>query len=272
MSTHRDEFLELCAGYVLGGLEPQERAVLEAHLAQGCPECEAELSRLSGGVLALATSVPPRHAPAALRSRILDAVRAEPGAAPERPTAPAPIPLPRARRTAARSWGWAIAAALVLALVGVTWKVVNSLERELSATRSQLTAARRELDEEKSWMAVLESPRARVVELQATPDGSPALTARVIFDPATRRAVVLGDSLTAPVGKDYQLWAITAAGPASLGLVRADAAGRAVMKIPDVGDPGSLGAFAVSLEREGGAPTPHAPAGPVVLLGKLAGS
>ena len=199
-------------------------------------------------------------------------MHAEPGAADERPSAPAPIPLPRTRRTAARPWSWAIAAAVLLALTAITWKVVDTLERELSATRSQMTALRQELEDEKSWLAVLESPRARVVQLQPTPDGSAALAARVIFDPATRRAVVVGESLTPPLGKDYQLWAITAAGPASLGLVRADASGHAVMKLADVGDPQSLGAFAVSLEREGGAPTPNAPAGPVVMLGKLGGS
>ena len=271
MTPHQNEYLELCAGYVLGSLEPSERAVLEAHLAQGCPECEAELSRLSGGVFALATSVPPRRAPAALRSRILAAVRAEAGTVEERRPAPAPSPLPRPHRATSRPWTWAIAAAVLLAMIGVTWKVVDSLERELSATRSQVATLHHEIEDQKSWMAVLESPTARLVQLQATPDGSPQLAARVIFDPATRRAVVVCDSFAPPVGKDYQLWAITGSGPASLGLVRADASGHAVMKLADVGDPRTLGAFAVSLEREGGAPTSTAPAGPVVMLGKLGG-
>lgn len=272
MTTHPEEFLELCAGYALGSLDPADRAALEAHLAEGCPECEAELSRLSGGVLALTVSVPPRRAPAALRSRVLAAVRAEAVAADPRRPAPAPIPLPRPRRAAPRPWSWAIAAAVLLALIGVTWKVVDDLERDLTATRSQVAALRQELEDQKGWLAVLESPQARVVQLQATPDGSPTLAARVIFDPATRRALVVCDSFSPPVGKDYQLWAITAQGPASLGLVRPDTTGHAVMKLESVGDPRTLGAFAVSLEREGGAPTPTAPAGPVVMLGKLGGS
>ena len=58
MSTHRGEYLELCAGYVLDVLEPEGRATLEAHLAEGCLECEAELARLSAGAFVLSTSVP----------------------------------------------------------------------------------------------------------------------------------------------------------------------------------------------------------------------
>jgi len=271
MTPHRAEHLDLCAGYVLGSLEGAERVELESHLAEGCPECEAELARLSAGVFALAASAPARRAPPSLRARILGAVREGAGgvdAAELRP-APAPIPLPRPRRASRQPWAWAVAAVLVLGLIGVAWKVVETLEHDLSATRSQVAGLQKQLDEERSWMAVLEAPQSRVVELEPTPDGSPQLAARVVFDPATRRAVVVCDRFAPPAGKDYQLWAITGAGPASLGLVRADPSGHAVIQLANVGDPQSLGAFAVSLEREGGAPTTTAPAGPVVMVGKL---
>src|SRR5580765_993602 len=170
MTPHRTEYLELCAGYVLGGLEPSERATLEAHLAAGCPECEAELARLSAGAFVLATSAPPHRAPAHLKARILSAVRAEASSedAPESRPAPAPIPLPRVRRAAPPVWRWAIAAAILLALIGVTWQVVGTLERNLAATRSQMAELRQQLDEEKSWMALLESPQSPLVGLTAT--------------------------------------------------------------------------------------------------------
>src|SRR5256885_5769360 len=75
MTPHRAEHLDLCAGYVLGSLDGAERVELESHLAEGCPECEAELARLSAGLFALAASAPARPAPPSLRARILAAVR-----------------------------------------------------------------------------------------------------------------------------------------------------------------------------------------------------
>ena len=91
------------------------------------------------------------------------------------------------------------------------------------------------------------------------------------YDPVSRRAVVVCTNFSAPAGKDYELWGISKSGPASLGLVHADPNGHAVLHLENAGDPGSLAAFAVSLENEGGAPTSVAPAGPVVLLGKIPG-
>src|SRR5688500_2212786 len=128
MTPHRDEHLELCAGYALGGLDGPERAVLEAHLAQGCPECEAELRRLSGGVLALASSAPARRAPEALKGRILAAVRADAGtssAVPESRFAREPIPLPRPPRARPRVWSYAAAAAAAIVGFALVWNVVE---------------------------------------------------------------------------------------------------------------------------------------------------
>jgi len=46
-------------------------------------------------------------------------------------------------------------------------------------------------------------------------------------------------------------------------------AGRAVVRLEDVGDPATLQAIAGSLEPEGGSPNPAAPSGPVVMVGKV---
>ena len=95
--------------------------------------------------------------------------------------------------------------------------------------------------------------------------------AHATYDPASRSAVVVFDHFHAPSGHDYELWAIRGGHPASLGLIQADPSGHAVMRIENVGDSASLTHFAVSLERQGGSPDKNAPAGPVVMLGKLSG-
>ena len=48
MSEHLEEHLDLCAGYALGSLDAPDRIRLEAHLADGCPACEAALAELRG--------------------------------------------------------------------------------------------------------------------------------------------------------------------------------------------------------------------------------
>jgi anti-sigma-K factor RskA len=271
---HRDEHLDLCAGYVLDVLDASDRAALESHLADGCPACRAEIERLSAGAWLMAAGTPRHRAPAAMKSRVMAAVQATRS---ETRTALEPRPVDQGRRSFPKTMprtmrlAWAGAAALLLASAIVVWRAVDDLNARLTATRSQVAALREQLEEERRWAALLEAPRARVVQLAPTPDGSPTLVARLIYDPATRRAVAVCEHLSPPTGKDYELWAISAAGPTSLGLLRADASGRAIVRLPDVGDPNALAAFAISLEREGGSPTPHAPAGPVVMVGKLEG-
>lgn len=270
MSAHRDEHLDLCAAQVLGVLDRAGRAELDAHLAGGCDVCAQELHALAGGVDVLARSVPQYAAPPALRERVLAAVRAEgtsTARVPER--GPARIQRLPARAQAA-VWAWA-AAAVVMAVAGVfAWRQVDTLSSELQQLRAGNRALEQKLEQERSWAALLAAPSTSVVKLSATPDGSPALVAQVTFDPATARAIVVAQQFTAPQGRDFELWAITASGPTSLGVVHADAAGRVLARLEHVGDGEAVAAFAFSLEATGGSPDHHKPSGPVVMLGKLA--
>jgi anti-sigma-K factor RskA len=188
--------------------------------------------------------------------------------------APAPIPLRVRRRPSRLVWGLAAAAALLAVAGAMSWMNAQRATRELAAARAENARLAARLEDERRWAQALASPAARTVSLAATPAaaglaGPP--TARVTYDPVSRRAIVVVANFVAPAGKDFELWAITKAGPASLGLVRAAPSGEAVLRLENVGDPATLGAFAVSLEEKGGAPTPHAPAGPVVMVGKLSG-
>ncbi len=278
MSRHREEHLELCAGHALGSLGADDRRMLEEHLAEGCSVCHAELSRLGEAAALLASSAPLRRAPVALRSRVLDAVRAEPVAGPSRAAGhgrtgvrPFRAGLPARRRVPIAAWGLGAAAALIAVVGVIEWRQAAFRGRELTAARGEIARLTQALEEERRWAGVLTAPRAVTVPLTPTPEGSPQLSARATYDPETRRALFVFSNFAAPSGKDYQLWAITKSGPSSLGLVRADSTGHAVVRLADAGDPASLGAFAVSLENEGGAPTPSAPAGPVVMAGKIGG-
>ena len=282
MSGHRQEHFALCAGYVLGALDEPERRVLEQHLAEGCPDCEAESRRLAEGAVLLATSAPQVAAPAALKSKVFNRIRAEGVVrSPElaRPAARKIIELPQRRRSSPLVWAFAAAAALLAVTSVLMWSAGERLRGDLTAARAELDTQRRqladkqqELAEAQRWSALVEGAGTRLVDLQITPAGNTVLKARALYDPQAHRAMIVFTNFTPPSGSDYELWALRDGKPASLGVIHADASGRAIVKLPDTGDPTNLGAFAVSLEKAGGSSTPTAPQGPVVMVGQLAGS
>ena len=114
-----DEQLEL---YALDLLDDAERAEVEQRLA-GDAAARDRVRQLRGVASMLALEIEPMQASPGLKTRILDAARADlehdadetaPGLA-----APIQLAVERERRRPSRSWaGWAAAAALALALVG----------------------------------------------------------------------------------------------------------------------------------------------------------
>jgi anti-sigma-K factor RskA len=277
VSAHREDHLELAAGWLLDILSESERREFEEHLGSGCPICRDEIARLSQATVALAASAAPARPPAAVRERLMAVVRAEAagGSAARAPASretaePRVIPMPPPRR-ATFAWGWAAAAAvLAIASIGGWW-TSSRLGEEAAALRERLAKTQAELDEKRELLAVIGAPEARTAELAATPDAAAALRAHAIFDPRTHTAVIVFQGLIAPSDRDFELWAVRGKEVASLGLVHADASGSAVVRVTVSGDSAGLDAFAVSLEKKGGSSSPTAPGGPVVMVGKLSG-
>ncbi|HTM57759.1 MAG TPA: anti-sigma factor [Candidatus Udaeobacter sp.] len=269
MSEHRDEYLDLCAGYALGALDDADRRRLEAHLAEGCAECEAALADFSDSVVQLARSAPDAQPTPALRARVLSAVKAEGAGRGDTGADRARVLELKPRRTAWVAWTWAAAAVFLAIATAMLWNQADSLRSELAAVSRSLSDARRKLEADRSLIAVLSAPGARVAEMQITPAGVKELRARATYDPKTRSAVIVFENFTAPSGRDYQLWALRGAGVASLGVIKPDSTGRAIVEVADAGDPGLLAGFAVSLEPAGGSPYNDKPTGPVVMAGKF---
>jgi anti-sigma-K factor RskA len=287
VTVHREEHLDLCAARVLGSIDEWDRLELERHLADGCAVCERALVDLGEGAERLAASTPPVMPSPRLRAAVLERVRAEAagpasgrelagGAAGQRSDIPAPsvprrvIELPARGRPAWSTWALATAAAILAVVTVATWRTAATLRTELRSARERMAQTELDLAVERAWAAVAMSPGARVTDLAPLTGGVSLPRVRATYDPASRRAIVAFENLTTPAGSDFELWAILEPdGPRSLGVVRPDASGRAEVRVPDAGDPATLTAFALSLEREGGSTDPRKPGGPVVLAGSV---
>jgi anti-sigma-K factor RskA len=276
VSENHDQYLELAAGYALGALDEEDRLLFEEHLGAGCEECEAALADFSGAAVMLAASTPQAVPPIELRARVIKAALAARPAAQPLEHRVTPIRPARPRSGLAWSWPWASIAAAIALVAGAGWLTsgrlntqIASLKNELSAARDRIALLESQSAEQNFWAKVLTSPQSRVAVLASTPEAQTTLEGRAIYDPGTHAAVVVLRNVYVPTGHDYQLWAIRGTTPASLGLVHPDKDGVAVLRVEDAGDPASLGAFAISLENQGGSPNPSAPTGPVVMLGKL---
>jgi anti-sigma-K factor RskA len=267
VSEHREEFLDLCAGYALRNLDDADRQRLEEHLAGRCATCEEALAGFAEATVLLAGSAPSTTPDPLLRARVLEAVPVETQGAARASQAGRPVPIRPAPWT---GLAWAAAAALAVASA-LTWSAASRLQRELEASRQELTRLEQRLAEEQRWIEVLNAPGARVADLALTPQAVAELRARATYDPRTRRAVLMLENFRAPAGRDYELWALQGRRVASLGVIRADEHGRAVMRIENAGDPATLAGFTISLEPAGGSPDPGVPSGPVVMAGKFGG-
>jgi anti-sigma-K factor RskA len=238
MSSAHADLTANAAAYVLGSLESDERDAFEAHLA-ACDACTAEVRSLRTTAQALASAVPPRTPPAALRQRVLAAFAAGKAAATATPAA----------RVHSRQW-WALAASLVLiAALGAY------------AVRLQTRAATLQ-----SSMAVLAAPDLVRIDL-AGQQTAPASSGRALWS-RQRGMVFAASNLPAPpAGKVYQVWVVTAQAPISAGLVAPERRGGGMTYFytpPDIAAPTAV---AVTLEPAGGVP---APTGEFYLVGKPA--
>jgi len=214
---------DLTAAYALDALDAEEAREYEDHLAT-CEVCRAELAQLSGAAGALAFAVESPAPPEVLRSRILEAARAE------RPNV---VPL-RARWAAPTM---AIAAVAAVAALGFgIWSI--SLSRSLDRERS----ARERIER------VLADPAASRLRVSGTNSGS------LVVAGNGEAALIVSQLDRAPAGSVYEAWVIhnnkplraaTFAGGGKKALVLLD---RRVPKDALV---------AVTLEKTPGAATPH---------------
>jgi hypothetical protein len=251
-----EPFAEWSALAAVGALEGAERTRFDAHLAGGCPACEANLRELSRVAAALPWALPDVPLRPEIRDRLMERV------ATERRPAGSPSPLARPGGTASRSegerrpWRWAgglVAASLATALVWGLYDARDALEAE----RARVGRLERELAEERAITSLVGHTDTHAAVLRGR-DVAARADGWIVWSPSKREGfAVVHNRPVLPAGQQYQLWVRGPSAWAPAGAFQVDAIGHAALgvRVEDQ-HPES---FAVTVEPAGLSSTPTGP-------------
>ena len=200
--THH-EIEDLLGAYALNAVEPDEAALVEAHLAE-CPRCRAEVAE-HREVAALLTSGVSEPTP----DGVWDRIAADLG------DTPPPIPIEvafgqrEAERTApvvadrSRPRGvlTGLAAAAVVVVIALMGAVLVNQRQELDDLQTEVATARSDAE----LAALLSNPATRVVSLQGDENAG---TARALVGHDGDSVLLGGDLPDLGPGQTYQLWGL----------------------------------------------------------------
>ena len=251
--VNADQFRELIEAYALGALDPQERASLEAHLAEGCAECSKALDEARWLVSQLAYLAPDAKPSDMLRGRLLQTVRTEARGA-KSAKASSAIPL----------WMWGAVAALLLFSVYQVWET-SRIRVTIDATskKAEEEIAKRHDLEEKFAIAqreavILTDPHSMKIPMST---GDKHMGEVKAMWHEKLGIVVAGQNVPMPSGnRTLQLWLIPKAPggkPMPSMMVRPDADGKFMLLVaspPHAMD--ATKALAITEEPSGGSPQP----------------
>lgn len=262
------EYIEsgILEAYALGALTEDERTRVEADIAM-YPELAEELAAIEATMHKLADeqAVPP---PAFMQEQIWNAIKpeAETQAVPLSPVPPKSVPLmPEDNRQ--RQPSWLRAAIWAAVAVSVLTNFMLLSQRNASREEKKILAAKVDsMATEQQQLATVISAYKKEMDMQADPamqtivmrkEGDNKMAGMVYWSKDKGEAYLALHNLPMPPqGKQYQLWVIQDGKPVDMGVISNDMVTKdgMVQKIPMAVASGQ--AFAISIENEGGNPTP----------------
>ncbi|TAN21722.1 MAG: anti-sigma factor [Chitinophagaceae bacterium] len=251
--------------YVLGSLSPGEAAQVES-MAVSHPEIQQAIESYQKTLESLADqdAVQP---PVQLKSRVMNAIRDEKNKHPQIPGKA--ITEDNKQNTILLSlnkWKKLAAAAVILLIASIALNGVfigkyrqykdryDLLTSNQQRLFTQNQALQTSLARVQKGMHVLMNPAMKPVVMEGV-TAHPGMLATVYWDPQSRHAYLANFNLPAPPsGKAYQLWAIVNGKPVSMGMYNPTNENELVA-MANV-QPGNVQAFAITLEKQEGSPTP----------------
>lgn len=241
------------------GLTSEEENIQVHEWIRQFPEIRAEIEEIQRALeeYAMAYSIQPDHA---VKEKILDRIT---DAVPEKnPVAHTALyaqdksdvvyPIPLYLR-------WMAAAGIVLLIVSLVFNY--SYYSKFRSVSANLQTVQQQLDKQKEIatgmskeMDVVTDKNALPVVLNGTPHAPDAL-AKIFWMRNSGQVYVDPSNLPPPpAGMQYQLWAIVDGKPVDGGMI---ATGKGIYRIQKMRSFGRAEAFAITLEKEGGSPTPN---------------
>lgn len=249
--------------FVLGDVTPEERAQVEA-MAQKHPAIKAELEQIERSLHLYAEEngvEPPEN----LRDRVLNSLVVNLGD--DRTFSSARgaagievevIPISRSRSNNFFKYAFAACFALLIVSIAALVSVYNKLQQSNNLVASLQSQNQRFASETKlmgAELTVYRDPSFKTLKLQGTKK-SPSSALTVAWSPSKEKVMIDMSNANMPANDNrhqYQLWALVAGKPVDLGVFDADTASKGMKEMKSIA---SADAFAVTLERRGGSPTP----------------
>ena len=233
--------------YAMGNLSSEESSILECVMSNNAEVQTAVFeAQLIFEKLATERAVsPPNHLEAAIRTKLTF----ENAASPEAKI----IPLQKSKTTANSennfpTWMKAASVAVLFGL-GYLGYEVGSTSAELekiARTNTELSTKVSNLEQMNSM--IMNSKR---IELKGV-ENHPNMLADVYWHTSKKVFLEMKNLPAAPSGKQYQLWAIVDGKPVDMGMYSA----KADSTVQEMKSVDNAQAFAITLEKEGGNPTP----------------
>lgn len=239
--------------YATGISSVEETRMVEDYLKQ-FPELREELKEIEISLenYALANAI---HPSSSVKGKIMNNIF--PNAAEEENKISPVIPIKK--KTQTNLFFKLMAAASFILLLGSI--ILNyTYYKKYNNANDQLAIAQQKIDDQqKSNLAmthdlnVITNRYAQPVVLNGTPHAPDAL-AKLFWMKNTGQVYIDPSNLPqAPEGKQYQLWAIVDGKPLDAGMITTE---KGIFHIQKMKSFGKVDAFAITLEKEGGSPTP----------------
>jgi anti-sigma-K factor RskA len=245
--------------YVLGLASPEERIELEKMCEQYPEVLQARVDfELSVEKQAMQNAIEP---PAPLKERIFEKIQST-GKMVSMPSAPV-----KSMNPIAIGWlKYAMAACFVLLAGSLYWNISlcnknRKLQNEFDGTVAKLN------DIEKDISILQQNPNVKMASMKGL-DVSPQSFATVYWDTTSKDVYLLVNNLPKPASdKQYQLWALLDGKPIDMGIIDMDEIiTRKRPLLYQMKNAQGAQAFAITLEKKGGSPTPQ---GSMYVMGKL---